>query len=186
MSTNRNIIAQANDDRTTTTSQMDQTPHRVLCSPDGDMSYTTSTQSNDHTREVHQSYEQFGEPIPNRAGAFYGSQDFVDTSRPSGPYVEDLSEGRPLDDLHISKISSQATKALNRDLMAAIGLTEEHRRHVARYVERRRACVEILNIWRLQGGNSTVRDVKNLLIRAGDNQPNKYSEMINDIVNSPP
>ena len=130
-------------------------------------------------------------PADNHAEAFHGNRVYqdpnqgIDNCEQRGPVIERLAlfDDRPLDDLHLGKVSAVANKLLLKDLLQVIVLTNIQRNEVDQKIDRKCAVSTLLKIWKLNGNRKTVADLIQLLQQAGGG---RYTELINTLQNTPP
>ena len=181
----RMSIAYGSGEAAGNNAQASVTPHFPAIA---DADQNPSSQTNE-TEQMSIAYGS-GVPADNHAEAFDRYRVYQDPNqgrgnRQRGPVVERLAlfDDRPLDDLHLGKVSAVADKSLLRDLLQAIVLTNIQRNEVDQKIDRRCAVSTLLKIWKLNGNRKTVADLIQLLQQAGGG---RYTELINTLRNTPP
>nr|XP_002132170.1 uncharacterized protein LOC100180888 [Ciona intestinalis] len=178
---NMNLIGQPSGDLTSTSGMTNDGPVRV---PEGDLT-TSSTSSTLILEERNRENAS----ISNHAGPITSSTDLRNRrAGPQGTIVErpSIVPERPLHDMHINIVASQATKRLIQGMLQHINLEEFEKREVQEIRDRRQSCMELLKMWKRKGRNQrSVKDLMDLVISA-DETSEQFQTLARQVCESPP
>ena len=203
---NNNRLAAPDGDANPSTTSNEPPP--VVTHPRNDVSFSSepsSEQSNNsrhaepfltYSNEDSDESNRGSRPVQEQPSPLH-AQPFISGDGRVGNYVigpqseiqRRLSTDRPVDPIHLGKVTALASKQLNLSLMAAASIPPEEVRHM-QGISRQDQCQNILNVW-MQNGNPSrnVFDLKLLLTKATENfteDKEKFQRLIREIEHNPP